>query len=103
MPTSVHTDIEEVVSMRQRAELGLWLQWIADADGARPLCHPLHRLFALVTMNEDPAPDHARRTARGEDAGCAPLAGPVVPQGQRKLLKVVGFFRGNAASSVKLR
>jgi hypothetical protein len=31
------------------------------------------------------------------------LAGSVVPQGQRKLLKLVGFFRGNAASSVQLR
>ena len=28
-----------------------------------------------------------------------PLAGPVIPQGQRKLLKLVGFSRGKAASS----
>ena len=28
-----------------------------------------------------------------------PLVGPVIPQGQRKLLELVGFSRGNAASS----
>jgi hypothetical protein len=29
----------------------------------------------------------------------SPLAGPVVPQGQRKLLELAGLSRGNAASS----
>ena len=82
---------------------GCWIIWASCAVrsvGIQIMFGTIcHGMGGSQTVEDLFAADRVLNAAAPYAILASPLAGPVVPQGQRKFLKLVGFFRGNAASS----